>query len=161
MKIKIYSTGGSIDKVYSTRDSALVVGEPKIARILEEASAGIAFQVEPLLRKDSLEITDQDRALIVQVVRSDPHRHVIITHGTDSMVDTAKALAGIPGKVIILTGAMQPAAFKTTDAAFNVGGAVIAAQVLPEGVHIVMAGQIFDPHTAVKNPALDRFEEMS
>lgn len=159
MKVKIYTTGGSIDKTYSTQESALVIGEPQIASILDEANVTIEWEVCSILKKDSLELTDEDRQGIVEQIRKDPHRYIILTHGTDTMVDTAKALSSIPGKVIVLTGAMQPAAFKRTDASFNVGGAIIAVQSLPEGIYLVMNGQIFDPFRARKNLALDRFEE--
>jgi L-asparaginase len=159
MKIKIYTAGGSIDKTYSTQESALVIGEPQITSILDEANVTIEWEVCSILKKDSLELTDEDRQGIVEQIRKDPHRYIILTHGTDTMVDTAKALSSIPGKVIVLTGAMQPAAFKRTDASFNVGGAIIAVQSLPEGIYLVMNGQIFDPFRARKNLALDRFEE--
>ena len=158
MKVKIYTTGGSIDKTYSTQESRFAVGEPQVASILEEANVTIEWEVLSILRKDSLKLTADDRRAIVEQVRQDPHHHIILTHGTDTMIDTAKALACIPGKVIVLTGAMQPAAFRRTDAPFNVGGAVIAVQTLPEGVYLVMNGQVFDPEESSKNLALDRFE---
>jgi L-asparaginase len=159
MKIKIYTTGGSIDKVYSTQESNFVVGEPQVLNILAEGNVTFEYEVESLLKVDSLAITEEDRRAIADRIRTDPHRHIILTHGTDTMVETAQALADIPGKVIVLTGAMQPAAFKKTDAAFNVGCAVIAVKTLPEGVYLVMNGQIQDPQFTRKNLELDRFEE--
>jgi L-asparaginase len=158
MEIKIFTTGGSIDKLYSTRLSNFIVGDPQIGKVLEESNVNFSFEIEPLFQKDSLEITDADRRKILRKVKADPHHHILITHGTDTMILTAKVLSGIPGKVIVLTGAMQPAAFKVTDAAFNIGGAIIAVQNLPEGVYIVMNGQVFDPYKAQKNLELDRFE---
>lgn len=158
MKVKIFTTGGSIDKYYSTRESAFIVGEPQIDTILQEANVGFAFDIESLLKKDSLDINDKDRQFIFEKVQADPHRHIVITHGTDTMVTTAQMLCDIPDKVIVLTGAMQPASFKKTDATFNVGGAIIAVQILPNGVYIVMNGQIFDSHRARKDVALDLFE---
>lgn len=160
MTIKIFTTGGSIDKIYSTQESTFVVGEPQIGNILREANVALDFEIESLLKKDSLDITDGDRRMIFEKVKSDPHRHIVITHGTDTMILTAKMLDQIPDKVIVLTGAMQPAAFKRTDAAFNVGCAIIAAQTLPEGAYVVMNGQVFDPHRVRKNLDLDRFEEI-
>jgi len=160
MKVKLFTTGGSIDKLYSTGESTFIVGEPQSERILEEANVSLDYEVECLLRKDSLEITDADRQMILERIASDPHQRIVITHGTDTMILTAKTLSQIRDKVIVLTGAMQPAAFRRTDAAFNVGGAIIAAQTLPPGVHIVMNGRVFDPHRARKNMALDRFEEV-
>jgi L-asparaginase len=158
MELKIFTTGGSIDKHYSTRLSNFIVGDPQIGKVLEESNVNFSFEIEPLFQKDSLEITDADRRKILRKVKADPHHHILITHGTDTMILTAKVLSGIPGKVIVLTGAMQPAAFKVTDAAFNIGGAIIAVQNLPEGVYIVMNGQVFDPYKAQKNLELDRFE---
>ena len=159
MKIKIFTTGGSIDKYYSTQESSFIVGEPQIAHILEQANVNFDFEIEVLNRKDSLDITDQDRQHLFERVRSDPHPLILITHGTDSMLETARTLSEIPNKVIVLTGAMQPAAFKKTDAAFNVGCAILALQTLPEGVYVVMNGRVYDPKRARKNTAIDRFEE--
>lgn len=158
MRIKIYTTGGSIDKTYSTQASAFVVGEPQIANILDEANVTVEWEVCSILKKDSLDLTDDDRQLILEQIEHDPHRRIILTHGTDAMIETARSLSAVRGKVIVLTGAMQPAAFKRTDACFNVGGAIIAVQTLPEGIHLVMNGQVFDPINASKNLALDRFE---
>lgn len=159
MKIKIYTTGGSIDKHYSTRESDFVVGPPQIERILREANVTVDYEVESLLRKDSLDITADDRRIIVERIRATPQRLIVITHGTDTMVDTARVLLPISGRVIILSGAMQPAAFKETDAAFNVGGAIAAVQVLPEGVYLVMNGRVFDPRICRKDRARGCFVE--
>jgi L-asparaginase len=158
-QIKIFTTGGSIDKIYSTHSSQFEVGPAQAQAILDEGNIGFEYAVEPLLAKDSLEITDADRAMIASRVREEPCRRILITHGTDTMVNTALALMEIPGKVIVLTGAMQPAAFKHSDAAFNLGFALAALQTLPEGVYIAMNGKVFDPRRARKNIDLDRFEE--
>lgn len=158
--IKIFTTGGSIDKLYSTRKSDFVVGPPQIERILREGNVALDYEIESLLRKDSLDITADDRQSIVERVRAAPHRLVLIIHGTDTMVDTARALASISGKVIVLTGAMQPAAFKETDAPFNVGCAVAALQTLPVGVYVVMNGRILDPGSIRKDVERDRFVEV-
>ena len=160
MKIKIFTTGGSIDKYYSTKESDFIVGDPVIKSVLEDANVTIEYEIESILSKDSLEIADQDRHHIFTRVKSDPADRIIITHGTDTMVDTARSLSQIRGKVIVLTGAMQPAAFKQTDAAFNVGAAIIAVQTLPEGVYVVMNGQVLDPQRTFKNLELDQFEVM-
>lgn len=158
--IKILTTGGSIDKFYSTQESDFIVGSPWIERILREGNVGVDYEIEPLLRRDSLDITAADRRMIVERVRAIPDRFVLITHGTDTMIDTALQLASVSGKVIVLTGAMQPAAFRETDAAFNVGCAVIAVQTLPTGVYVVMNGRIFDPHRVRKDVAQERFVEV-
>jgi L-asparaginase len=158
MTLKIFTTGGSIDKIYSTKSSDFVVADPQIDDILRDANVSVAHEIVSLMKKDSLEITPADRQLIVEAVTAAPQQRIIITHGTDSMIDTANALTGIPDKVIVLTGAMQPAAFKHTDAAFNIGCAVTAVQTLPDGVYIVMNGKIFDPINSRKNIDRNRFE---
>ena len=158
MRIKIFTTGGSLDKGYSTRESAFRVMDPQVGQILQEANVGVDYEIEPLLRKDSLEITEEDRKLIVERVRADPSRHILITHGTDTMALTGQRLSGIPGKTIVLTGAMQPAAFMVSDAVFNIGFALAALQTLPPGVYLAMNGRIFDSHDVRKNAELDRFE---
>ena len=116
--------------------------------------------IELLMQKDSLEIDDDDRKLIFEKVASASERHILITHGTDTMILTALRLEKIRDKVIVLTGAMQPATIIQSDAAFNVGGAIIALQTLPAGVYVVMNGKVFHPRKVRKNIALDRFEEV-
>jgi L-asparaginase len=159
MQLEIFTTGGTIDKVYFDAKSIFEVGEPQIVEVLREANLNIDYRVISLLRKDSLEMDDADRAHIRQAVENSPAGHVVITHGTDTMITTARALAGIPGKTIVLTGAMQPARFRHTDAVFNIASAIMAAQILPEGVFIAMNGRIFNPSRARKNVELNRFEE--
>jgi len=159
MQIKIFTTGGSIDKFYSTKTSSFQVGPAQAESILQEANLRIDYTVESLLQKDSLEITDQERNLILEKVAAASEQHILITHGTDTMIATANRLRAVRGKVIVLTGAMQPAAFKHSDAAFNLGGALLALQLLPEGVYIVMNGKVFDPRRASKDVDHDQFEE--
>jgi L-asparaginase len=159
MKVKIFTTGGSIDKTYSTQTSGFEVGAPQIGRILQEANLQLDYSIEPLMQKDSLELDEGDRSLIFEKVSAAGERHILITHGTDTMIATASKLEEVVGKVIVLTGAMQPAAFVQSDAAFNAGCAILALQILPEGVYIVMNGTVFDPSKVRKNIALDRFEE--
>ncbi|MDW8479977.1 MAG: asparaginase domain-containing protein [Xanthomonadales bacterium] len=154
----IVTTGGTIDKIYFDEKSDYQVGEPQIGRILSEIGVAFRYRVIPLLRKDSLHLTDQDRALIRAVVAAQEERHVLITHGTDTMVETAKALLGLAGKVIVLTGALNPALFRGSDAVFNIGTAVGAVQALTEGVYIAMNGRIWDPRRVRKNAELNRFE---
>jgi L-asparaginase len=158
--IKIYTAGGSIDKVYSTQQSNFVVGEPQAGRILREANVSFEYEVVPLLAKDSLDFTPADRQTIIEALHSDPCERILITHGTDTLVETAKALSSIDDKVIVLTGAMQPAACRESDAAFNLGCAAIALQTLPHGVYIVMNGQVFAPDRVRKNRRLDWFETL-
>lgn len=156
--LTIITTGGTIDKVYFDAKSDYQVGAPQIGEILEQLGVNFEFDVVPVLRKDSLDLTDADRASIRAVVAQQPHRHILITHGTDSMVDTARALANLPGKTIVLTGALNPARFQGSDAVFNIGCAVGAVQTLGDGVWIAMNGRIWDPAHVRKNRAANRFE---
>ncbi len=161
MKIHIIAAGGTIDKIYFDEKSSYEVGEPQVARVLRRANVTFEFEVIPLLRKDSLEMADEDRRLIRDTISATSGVRFVVTHGTDTMVETALALRGLPGKVVVLTGAMQPARFRETDAGFNVACAVTAAQTLPEGVYIAMNGQIFDPTRVRKNVEQNQFQEVS
>lgn len=161
MKIKFIATGGTIDKIYFDRENQFQIGEPAVSEVLKEANATFDFDVDSVLRKDSLDMTDNDRLLIRDRVLSCPERRIVVTHGTDTMIETARVLCTIKGKTIVLTGAMQPAKFRFTDAVFNIGCAVMAVQTLPEGVYIVMNGKVFDPKTAQKNRIANRFENFS
>jgi L-asparaginase len=135
-----------------------MVGDPEIINVLKGANVTFEYEVIQLLRKDSLDLTEEDRGLIVETIRSDHHRRFIVTHGTDTMITTAKALQEISHKVIVLTGAMQPAKFRETDAIFNIASAVIAVQLLPDGTYIAMNGRIFDPDKVRKDALHNRFE---
>ena len=128
MQLQIFTTGGTIDKVYFDAKSSFEVGEPQIAEVLREANLAIKYTITPLLRKDSLDLTEQDRTDIRRAVLESSSCHIVITHGTDTMIDTGRALSGIPGKTIVLTGAMQPARFQLSDAVFNIASAIMAAQ---------------------------------
>jgi len=110
------------------------------------------------MRKDSLHITDEDRQIIRSEIAASDVSHVLITHGTDSMVKTALVLADIPDKTMVLTGALNPARFRDTDAVFNIGCAVGAVQALPPGAWIAMSGTIWDPREVRKNRGKNRFE---
>lgn len=158
MEIKFFATGGTIDKIYFDQKSTYQVGESGVEEILKEADVAFSYECESVMRKDSLDLTDEDRDLIFERIRSDPHRLVVVTHGTDTMIQTARKLKGILEKTIVLTGSMQPARFKSSDAEFNVGCAVAAVQTLPSGVYIVMNGLVFDPDKVRKNLELNRFE---
>jgi L-asparaginase len=158
--IHIFTTGGSIDKTYSTELSDFVVGEPQAERLLREANVNLCFTVTKLTCKDSLALTDDDRARIVEAVKQSPAAQVVITHGTDTMPQTAQALAAVKDKTIVITGAMQPAAFKTSDAAFNLGTAIAAAQLLPPGVYIAMSGLVLPAQQARKNHATRQYERI-
>jgi L-asparaginase len=157
-ELLIVTTGGTIDKIYFDDKSDYQIGEPQIGRILEELGVAFRFHVIPIIRKDSLHISDADRELIRATVAAQNARHVLITHGTDSMVETAKVLASVEAKTIVLTGALNPARFRGSDAEFNIGCAVGAVQSLPSGVYIAMNGRIWDPAKVRKNVAANRFE---
>lgn len=158
-KIKIYSLGGSIDKTYSMEESSFVVHNPQVDSILKQANVTVPYEIEEVLRKDSLEISESDRKNLRKKIFEDSCDHIIITHGTDTMHLTGKALSSISKKVIVITGAMRPASFKETDANFNIGAAFIAVQTMPPGVYMVMNGKIFNPGKVVKNFDKKAFEE--
>jgi len=158
MKIKILATGGTFDKIYYDARSDFHIGEPMATNILEEANVTYDYDVESILKKDSLDITDEDREHIRQKVAEETCDKIVITHGTDSMVATAMCLLEITGKTIVITGAMQPARMRFSDSAYNIGVAVTAAQLLPPGVYLAMNGEIFDPRNTVKNVSASRFE---
>lgn len=159
MKIKIYTTGGTIDKVYFDQKSEYQVGDPQAIGVLERANVVLDYEVESIIRKDSLDFTDKDRELVRKKVASTPFERIVITHGTDTMLDTAKILKEITGKTIIITGSMYPAQFRDSDAVFNIGCAVTAVQILDPGVYIVMNGRVFNPRQIRKNVEMNRFEE--
>jgi L-asparaginase len=158
MRLRVIATGGTIDKIYFDAASTYDVGEPQVGPLFKEANVTFEYVIESVLQKDSLAMTEQDRDLIRQRVEASPERLILITHGTDTMTATAAGLEGIRDKVIVFTGSMLPARFRTSDALFNLGCAVGALQVLPPGVYIAMNGQIAPAHTVKKNRAESRFE---
>ncbi len=157
-RLCIITTGGTIDKIYFDDKSDYQIGEPQIGRILEELGVGFRFTVIPILRKDSLHLGDDDRALIRSAISAQDCQHILITHGTDTMVETAKVLNGLGDRTIVLTGALNPARFRGSDAEFNIGTAVGAVQCLPPGVYIAMNGRVWNPDKVRKNVAANRFE---
>jgi L-asparaginase len=160
MDIVFMTTGGTIDKVYFDAASRFEVGETVLGKILREGGVSFGFEVIPLMRKDSLDMQDADREAVRAAVAARPERRVIVTHGTDTMVDTARTLAAVRGKTIVLTGALSPARFQASDAVFNVGMAVAAVQVCPPGVWIAMSGHVFAYDQVRKNRELNRFEPL-
>ena len=157
-RIVVLTTGGTIDKVYFDDMSRFEVGETVVGKILREGGVTFDFEVVPLMRKDSLQLTDTDRAAIRAAVEVREESRVIVTHGTDTMVDTAGVLAGVSDKTIVMTGALSPARFQASDAVFNIGMAVAAVQTCPPGVWIAMSGQVFPWDHVRKNRGLNRFE---
>jgi len=160
MAIEIITTGGTIDKVYFDAKSSFEIGEPQIGEVLQDANLTVEYRMTPLLRKDSLDLIDDDRELIKKAIIESSATQIVITHGTDTMVETATYLQGIADKTIVLTGAMQPARFRFTDAIYNIASAITAVQLLPEGVWIAMNGRCFDPEKTRKNVVMNRFESL-
>lgn len=158
-EIRVVTTGGTIDKIYFDRLSDFHVGEPQIGELLTEANVTFDWAITPLMRKDSLDLTDADRSAIVEAVRAAEETQVLVTHGTDTMVETARALqAADLGKTVVLTGAMQPATQRDSDAVFNIGFAIGVLRCAAPGVWLAMNGQRFPPEAARKNRAANRFE---
>lgn len=158
MFVQIFSTGGTIDKLYFDALSEYQIGEPMAGELLGQARVGFDYAIESLIKKDSLELNDTDLELIHAKVAACPANHILITHGTDTMTVTAAALADIQDKVIVLTGAMQPARFRDSDALFNLGLAVGALNVCQPGVYIAMSGKVFPADQVTKNRLAGRFE---
>lgn len=156
--ISIIAVGGTIDKIYFDAKSEYEVGPPNIEKVLSEINLSLNYSVHSLMKKDSLDLSKEDRILIAKTVENDPCDRIIITHGTDTMVETAKALTAITKKTIVLTGALEPALFKTSDAVFNIGCAFGAVQSLGPGVYIAMNGRIFPAGNVRKNLEKNRFE---
>lgn len=156
-RIRIFTVGGTIDKIYFDAKSSYEVGPPNIGEILEGLRLNPLFKITSLMQKDSLDMTGEDRELIFEAVSTASENKIIITHGTDTMVETAKHLSRIQDKTIVLTGALEPARFKTSDALFNIGAAVTAVQIQPPGVFITMNGEVFNHDKVRKDVELGRF----
>ena len=158
MQITIFTTGGTIDKVYFDAKGGYEVGVPMVQRILADARVLVEVSVTELLRKDSLQMTDADREVIRQALEDSAVTRIVVTHGTDTMIETARVLKGVRDRTIVLTGALQPARFTDSDAPFNLGMAVAAVQTLPAGVYVVANGTVFPGDRVRKNRELNRFE---
>ncbi len=158
--IQIFTTGGTIDKVYFDANSEFEIGPSLVPELLSESNIHDGYRLRELLRKDSLEMTDQDRHRVLEAVRECDCQRILVTHGTDTMAETAKVLQEVAGKTIVLTGAMQPARMRRTDAVFNVGFAWACLQLLPAGVYLAMNGEVFEAGKVRKNLAAQRFERL-
>ena len=159
--ILIITTGGTIDKVYFDQLSNYQVGDSIVDKLLQEAHVTQRYQILPLMQKDSLELTDADRHAIRQTVADSAASRIIITHGTDTMTETAACLEGISDKTIVLTGSLAPARFAMSDATLNVGMALATVQTQTPGVYIAMNGTVFSAKSVIKNRKLNRFESKS
>lgn len=158
MKIVFITTGGTIDKIYFDAKNGYEVGDPQVIHILTEAQVAFDYEIHTPFRKDSLDLTDRDRERIRETVEAESCPRVIVTHGTDTMVETGLALLECRNKTIVLTGSLAPARFKTSDAEFNLGMAIAAVQTLPHGVYITMNGRVFPAADVQKNFEKNRFE---
>ena len=156
-KLLIIATGGTIDKIYFDAKSKYEVGPPNIPEILSRLSLQPSFAVTSLLQKDSLDMTDEDRQLILRAVVDAEESKIIVTHGTDTMVETARVLSNVAGKTMVITGALSPALFQNSDAMFNIGTAFAGVQILPAGVYIAMNGALFNFDQVRKDVENNRF----
>ncbi len=156
--IQIFTTGGTIDKVYFDATSEYEIGDPTIPHIFKDVGVHAEYELLSLMRKDSLELSAEDRAEIRRQCEASKHERILITHGTDTMCETAEYLMGLEGKTIVITGALSPARFRVTDAVFNLGLAMGAVQSQPNGVYIAMSGEVFTAGKVWKNREAGRFE---
>jgi L-asparaginase len=158
--IRVFVTGGTFDKEYDELTGRLFFRDTHVPEMLRRGRCHIDVAIEPLMMVDSLEMTEAQRQAIVEACRRCPERRVVVTHGTDTMPETARALdAAALGKTVVLTGAMVPYAFGSSDGLFNLGSALSFAQALPPGVHVAMNGRIFAAARVRKNRAAGIFEE--
>jgi L-asparaginase len=155
--ILVLTTGGTIDKQYFDALSQYQITDTTITKLLAIARVTHPHQVEEVLRKDSIDLTEEDRARVVEQVRRAKLSRIVITHGTDTMALTARALTVIPDKTIVLTGALAPARFSESDAAFNLGMAFATAQIAPPGVYITINGSVFRGDEVTKDREQGRF----
>jgi len=161
MSIQIILTGGTIDKLYNPLKGELSFTQTHIPAAFERGRCQLDLAIQQLCLKDSLEMTEEDRAQILAACQASPHQQILITHGTDTMAETAAyLLAAHPNKTIVLTGAMIPLTISGSDGLFNLGAALMAVQYLPIGVHIAMNGRVFAGDNVTKNRALGVFEEL-
>ena len=160
--IRIFVTGGTFDKTYDEIRGVLAFGDTHLQEMLRLGRSKVDVAVRTLMMIDSLEMTDADRELIVRNCLQCPESQIVITHGTDTMVETARAIAGgVRQKTVVLTGAMIPYAFGSSDGLFNLGSALSLAQILPHGVYIAMNGQHFAWDKVRKNRETGVFEAIA
>lgn len=162
MSIRILVTGGTFDKQYNELEGTLSFRETHLNDMLERGRCKLPVAVDVLMMIDSLEMTDSHRARVAAACRECAEQRLVITHGTDTMVETARTLAStVPGKTIVLTGAMVPFAFGSSDGLFNLGSALSFVQVLPSGVYVAMNGRCFAWDNVRKNRQVGVFEPIT
>jgi len=161
MAIRIFITGGTFDKEYNELNGELYFKDSHLSDLLEMGRSKASVEIRTLMMVDSLQMTDEDRELIAYQCNQCDEDKIVITHGTDTMSDTAKILAQkIKGKTIVLTGAMIPIKFGSSDGLFNLGSALAFAQTLPPGVYVAMNGRYFTADNVRKNKQTGMFEEI-
>ncbi len=160
MPIRILVTGGTFDKLYDEIAAKLYFKDTQVPEMLRLGRCRLDVAIRTVMMVDSLDMTDADRALIVNTCQQAPETRIVVTHGTDTMCESARALAAaVTGKTVVLTGAMVPYAFGSSDGMFNLGSAMSFAQVLPPGVYIAMNGRYFHADRVRKNRQTGFFEE--
>jgi len=161
--VRVYVTGGTFDKEYDERTGRLFFKDSHLSEMLTLGRSRVPVELRTLMMVDSLEMDDDDRELILNQCRKSETDRIVLTHGTDTLEITARALgeAGIPGKTIVLTGAMIPFAFGSSDGLFNLGAALAFAQSLPPGVYVAMNGRVFNWDNVRKNKDAGQFEELA
>jgi L-asparaginase len=161
MKIVIFATGGTFDKEYNELDGSLFFKDTHIREMLRQGRSRLDLKIRTLMMIDSLDMTDADRMTIAENCRAVPEKRIVITHGTDTMSRTARFLARrIPGKTIVVTGAMIPYRFGSSDGLFNLGSSLAFVQTLPPGVYISMNGKYFPSDNVRKNKRTGEFEKI-
>lgn len=161
MKIKLLLSGGTIDKIYDEVNAKLTFSSTHIDTMLKDARSKLDLNIEQVLMIDSLDMNDEHRRQLLEACRSSSEGRIVITHGTDTMVETAKVLGqNLQGKTVVLLGAMIPYAFGGSDALFNLGAALTAVQLLPPGVYITMNGKVFSWDNVIKNKDRGEFESL-
>jgi len=159
MTIRLLITGGTIDKQYNELDGELIFSESGVEDMLVQGRAKLDIAYETVMLKDSLDMDDNDRQQILESCLACDESQIVITHGTDTMVETSQVLAAeIKDKTIVLLGAMVPYQFKNSDALFNLGCAIAAVQTLGNGVYITMNGKVFNFDEVSKNKELGEFQ---
>ncbi|MDY0110713.1 MAG: asparaginase domain-containing protein [Candidatus Krumholzibacteria bacterium] len=161
--VRVFVTGGTFDKDYDERTGSLFFKDTHLREMLKLGRCRVPVEVRTLMMVDSLDMDDEDRELILNQCRKSETHRIVITHGTDTMATTARALgeAALPGKTLVLTGAMIPFAFGSSDGLFNLGAALAFAQSLPAGVYVAMNGRVFNWDNVRKNRDVGEFEELA
>ena len=161
MTIKIFVTGGTFDKEYNELTGELFFKDTHLSELLALGRCSVEVDVVTLMMIDSLEMSEADREIIAENCKKTKENRIIITHGTDTMVETARVIAmRVKGKTIVLTGAMIPYKFGSSDGLFNLGSAIAFVQVLPPGVYIAMNGRYFNWDNCRKNKVTGKFEKL-